>query len=71
MVRVLVTGGAGYIGSHTCKALAQMVDHMIDLLERMVASPEPVLDITLVPYRPVERATAKSAGGRPDSGASL
>src|SRR6185437_14351563 len=23
MTRILVTGGAGYIGSHTCKALAQ------------------------------------------------
>lgn len=24
MTKVLVTGGAGYIGSHTCKALARL-----------------------------------------------
>ena len=37
--------------------VGQMVDRMIDLLKRMRASAEPVLDTTLVPCRLVERAT--------------
>ena len=50
MKPILVTGGAGYIGSHACKALAQ--DRYLPVADNMGYPPELVADAKLARSKP-------------------
>ena len=43
MMNILVTGGAGYIGSHTCVALLQ-AGHAVTVIDNLCNSRAEVLD---------------------------
>ena len=53
-MRVLVTGGSGYIGSHTCVQLLQS-GHDVVILDNLCNSKRSQKSLTLKASRPVHR----------------